>query len=54
MKVRTLSGTRAVASQGCDDWRNAMAGEMAGRVAGGAFIIGGKEPSYINSLRHTS
>ena len=35
MKVRTLSGTRAVPSQKCDGWRNGMAGKMAERVAGG-------------------
>ena len=51
MKVRTLSGTRAVPSQKCDGWRNGMAGKMAGRVAGGAFIIGGKGPAHIGSLR---
>jgi hypothetical protein len=73
VKVRTLSGTRAVPSQKCDGWRNGMAGKspravpsqkcdgwsngMAGKmawgngVAGGAFIIGGKGPSHIRSLR---
>ena len=35
VKVRTLSGTRAVLSQKCDGWRNGMAGKMAGSVAGG-------------------
>ena len=35
VKVRTLSGTRAVLSQKCDGWRNGVAGKMAGSVAGG-------------------
>ena len=39
MKVRTLSGTRAVPSQKCDGWRNVMTGKMAGRVAG--KMVGG-------------
>ena len=35
VKVRTLSGTRAVLSQKCDGCRNGVAGKMAGSVAGG-------------------